>query len=551
MNEVPHLPTDTLPGMLAATAAISILFTLLVAPLLLRWYRRAVLRGMSQPASTGGTPVMQARPEPEAPTTPLAFRNLDRAAFGAGALPGPTAWRVAARYTAAVLVFSLIMAAAWTWDALRVPGSQGNPYAAWIMYFVVLAWPAALVINLVAATDRPTALGVVGVYFAVWLLVCAGFLARQRDSSAWQLIQLWLLSNALPTLLSWIMLSRRIRAVAPMVLVFALVAVLGAQGLLDLVGASEQAMRTAVQAGGMLGLGGVGAFWATVVLGLLSFGAGGWFALKWVGRRYAAKRYSAEMMTLDAVVLVFAFFYSIGLVFTHRALILVGLLAYGAYRLTATLLLRQLPRVAVPRRLLLLRVFALGTRSERLFEAVRRRWLRGGSVAMIAGPDLVASEIEPHEFLAFLSGKLTRSFVSGPDDPAVRVAAMDRAPDPDARFRVTEFFCRDDTWQPTMARLVAESDAVLMDLRSFGPGRQGCLFELGHLLDAMALDRIVFVIDATTDRVFLEGALTRLWARLAADSPNRHAPGPAVRLLQVSGPAAAESRALVAHLAAA
>jgi hypothetical protein len=206
--------------------------------------------------------------------------------------------------------------------------------------------------------------------------------------------------------------------------------------------------------------------------------------------------------------------------------------------------------VQSPRQLLLLRVFALGARSDRLFEAVRRRWLRGGSVAMIAGPDLVTSEIEPHEFLVFLSRQLTRSFVSGPEDLEARLAAMDRRPDPDGRFRVTEFFCRDDTWQLTMERLVARSDAVLMDLRSFGPGNQGCLYELGRLLDAIELDRVVFVIDATTDRAFLEQALTRLWARLAAGSPNQRAAAPAVRLMRVGAPTAVESRDLVAHLAA-
>jgi hypothetical protein len=177
--------------------------------------------------------------------------------------------------------------------------------------------------------------------------------------------------------------------------------------------------------------------------------------------------------------------------------------------------------------------------------------LRGGSIAMIAGPDLVNSAVEPDEFLGFLSGGLGRRFVSGDADLERRIAAMDRRPDPDGRFRVAEFFCRDDTWQATMQRLVRESDAVLMDLRSFASSNQGCVYELGRLLDTIDLRRVVFVVDRTTDRGFLQRELLRLWSNVAADSPNRSAPAPAVRLFGVSGPTAAETRALVAHLAAA
>jgi hypothetical protein len=131
------------------------------------------------------------------------------------------------------------------------------------------------------------------------------------------------------------------------------------------------------------------------------------------------------------------------------------------------------------------------------------------------------------------------------------VAAIDPLPDPDGRYRVTEFFCHDDTWQATLRRLVAVSDAVLMDLRSFSPSNQGCVYELGRLLDAIDLRRVVFVTDQTTDRPFLEATLKALWSSLAKESPNRSAAEPAARFLEVRGPTAAETQTLVAHFAAA
>jgi hypothetical protein len=101
-----------------------------------------------------------------------------------------------------------------------------------------------------------------------------------------------------------------------------------------------------------------------------------------------------------------------------------------------------------------------------------------------------------------------------------------------------------------MRRLVADSDAVLMDLRTFSASNQGCVYELGRLLDAIELDRVVFVTDKSTDRSFLEATLQQQWSSLAAESPNRSAAEPAARFFEVHGPAAAEMRALVGHLVA-
>ena len=160
---------------------------------------------------------------------------------------------------------------------------------------------------------------------------------------------------------------------------------------------------------------------------------------------------------------------------------------------------------------------------------------------MIAGPDLVTSAVQPHEFLDFLSGKLGRAFVTSEPDLTRRVAKADREPDPDGRFRVAEFLCRADTWQPTMRRLVSGSDAVLMDLRSFQPSNRGCVFEIGCLLATIPLARCTFVIDRTSDRAFLESTLDQIWQRLPAESPNGSAADPTARVV---GPLITTARAV-------
>ena len=80
-------------------------------------------------------------------------------------------------------------------------------------------------------------------------------------------------------------------------------------------------------------------------------------------------------------------------------------------------------------RLLLLRVFALGRRSESLYDSLGKSWRAVGSMQLIAGPDLATSTIEPHEFLDFVSGRLDRRFIDTGGSLDLRIDQMDLAPD--------------------------------------------------------------------------------------------------------------------------
>ena len=58
-------------------------------------------------------------------------------------------------------------------------------------------------------------------------------------------------------------------------------------------------------------------------------------------------------------------------------------------------------------------------------------------------------------------------FIESEADLSQRMDQRDLHPDPDGRYRINEFFCRQDTWQMTMRRLAASSSVTAMDLRSF------------------------------------------------------------------------------------
>ena len=115
--------------------------------------------------------------------------------------------------------------------------------------------------------------------------------------------------------------------------------------------------------------------------------------------------------------------------------------------------------------LLLLRVFALGHRSEVLFDSVTRCWRHLGHVRLIAGTDLALSTIAPHQFLAFVSGTLEHLFISSESAIENAVAGLDNRRDYDGRFRINDLFCYSDTWQLMVQSLIRTTDVVLMDLR--------------------------------------------------------------------------------------
>lgn len=142
--------------------------------------------------------------------------------------------------------------------------------------------------------------------------------------------------------------------------------------------------------------------------------------------------------------LIFVVVQSIDLAFNGAVWMLTGLVAFAGYKLASIFGFRRAvlgERPSASQTLLLLRVFALGRRSEKLFDTLRKHWQYVGSILMIAGPDLVTTTVEPHEFLDFIRGRVGRQFITDAKDVERRISAVDKVPDPDGRYRIAEFFC--------------------------------------------------------------------------------------------------------------
>ena len=85
-----------------------------------------------------------------------------------------------------------------------------------------------------------------------------------------------------------------------------------------------------------------------------------------------------------------------------------------------------------------------------------------------------------------------------------------------------------------LAKMVSENDAVLMDLRGFTSERAGCIFEINELINSVSLDKVVFLVDSTTDEPFLRRIIEQTWNELKSTSPNYQGQSPQLSLFQYS-----------------
>ncbi len=486
-----------------------ILLTVLVAPLILWRYRRAVLAGMMD---RGGT----ALPLP--------------------AIVAPTAARIAA------VAPDASAATALAWEA-RIRRR---------IFFAVLAAlaPPALILAVqqLALGGQPLTPAHVSLLAGVTCSMAVPIFAVLTATPFWRALRLWLvtlialaafgvvLSMAqrpfygkaptldqamnfvyffqlaaytlwLPMLLGLAIGARRVRGVAPLafaaLLVFALAPLFGVRVTQWLSG-----MRWS--AGWVLAGPGLD---AGIIVLALPIGVLAWWRLKALARGYQAKRFSDAQLLAHSWWLIVVVSGAAELVAVYPGnspLLQILAVSTVAYFLFPFLLARSLrwaqagATAPPPRTLLLLRVFGDTARTERLFDRTATRWQRFGPVTMIAAPDVGARMVDPGDVLRFATGDITTGFIKSQAELARQLAAMDVRPDGDGRYRVNEFYCRDDTWQATVVELIARADAVVMDLRGFSAERRGCEFELRELGARIAPERVVLIVDASTDRALLE-----------------------------------------------
>lgn len=485
----------------------TVVLTAMVAFCVLWRYRRNVLAGM-------GRDVGEALALPPAPPTLEVVPQPPRA--------GALGWErgVRRRITLALLASVTPPALILGWFELYAGQLPMTP--AHLLMFACKYWVAAVpmaAVSLALPPRRTLALAATVLLAGALLTTLVSMLQRPfygRLPSVDQLLNVinFLLGAAVelgpPLALIWLTGLRSIRGIAPIAFAGLLVF-----GLAPLAG-SWANTRLAESASGsrlLLGLG----FNASFLLLSLPVAVLAWWRLRRLAGAYAEKRFSDAQLLARSDWLILCAFVALELANTElRQNLSVFVACAGAYTLFRWLSTRLLARSGVdagrppPRTLLLLRVFGFQARTERLFARVGARWRLFGPVTMIAAPDVMAYTIDPGDFMGFVDGRLADSFVTSRTGLNARLAGLDFRPDPDGRYRVSEFCCRNDTWRATVVELMHRADVVLMDLRKLDASRGGCSFELQQLAARLSPERIVLAVDGDTDMAMVRAAMPEL-----------------------------------------
>lgn len=548
--------TDLLPGQLAYVFGVSILDAALLSWLALLWYRRSVRRLMRERGPDAVTP----SPEPRQPAStivrpsshdrlgefPLTEESPESTNVTPAVIPRAVQRRVMVAYAAGAAAYAgVITTLKFTAESAPLPA------VAWLADWWMNTWAivptlVALLVLDRAGIVRLTLRYLVGGAVAISLFTLTGQLLRGTLNSAPLTNVFWAMAGLgwaawLPLALIAVTGWRRVRAVTPLVLaatlLFGFGSILSRELLirvLDVVSLRSFVLNSAALSSPEA---------VQYVLFMLVSLAVGWIAwrlLTGLAHGFADKKFSDVQLVVDcwwAVVAAEVTATSLSITYGFAG-IAGGLAAFLAYRLSVFALLRGVsPADAVPRRLLLLRVFGYQARTESLFDRVAQAWRFHGPVQLIAGVDLAMRTADPGDLLALLNGRLVELYVSTPGEVSIRLARLDLRTDPDGRFRINEVYCYDNTWRPTLEALLDASDTVLMDLRSFSAGNAGCIFELEQLVRRLASHDILFVCDKTTDLPLLRKVLHDAWTTAGEVGRDRVGNGISVVRVERNSPA--------------
>ena len=303
--------TTALTGTLSFVILLAAFLTWPIAIGLLRLYTRAVRRSMR--SSSAHNPLGQS----EGAVQPAAIEaagagearavlydlpaSSTSAADGtllAHLMAGPR--RAALAYALGGVAYGLVMASA----QLYANGIEFLPIRFSFLFWVAV-WPIVLTTGILAASTRTQRLLLVAAYFVVMFVIGAAGKAVSPDLTWGQLLVPWAVSDLPPTLLMLTYLSRRVRAVGPLILIFMGVAVAGSNVVVTIAANDLRYLRAIVDVTQFLGLHVIGTYVAMFVTGFLIFALLGWLVVNRIRRQYQAKHISDESVTMDAIWILF------------------------------------------------------------------------------------------------------------------------------------------------------------------------------------------------------------------------------------------------------
>jgi hypothetical protein len=139
--------------------------------------------------------------------------------------------------------------------------------------------------------------------------------------------------------------------------------------------------------------------------------------------------------------------------------------------------------------------------------------------------------------MAFEFYQVRRGFIQSRKTIRERIDKMEKRPRGlgDGMFMGVATMCHANTWRGTVAEMVSKASIVMMDLRGFKQGKDGCKWELNFLLDNFPVNSLLLLIDEKDDMNFIQNTMQELWQTLRDNKTgNRQMSNPTIRIYRVS-----------------
>lgn len=134
-------------------------------------------------------------------------------------------------------------------------------------------------------------------------------------------------------------------------------------------------------------------------------------------------------------------------------------------------------------------------------------------------------------YLQYWRFKISRSYAKDIEDIRKKLHKTLRRPRKlNLSFKSLPMFCYDNTWKLAVSEFIKHSRVILMDLRGFSDKRKGCEYEIDFLLDTFPINQILFLVDVTNDRSFVQKTILERWEFLREHSPNITLENPSARI---------------------
>ncbi|MGB8984487.1 MAG: hypothetical protein WCC12_21655 [Anaerolineales bacterium] len=205
-----------------------------------------------------------------------------------------------------------------------------------------------------------------------------------------------------------------------------------------------------------------------------------------------------------------------------------SLLAYGVLFAIVAFTLRRRVAANKPLQLLALWVFNSGTNLVSILSGLGLIWRFLGTIQFLRGGEFTV------DMESLVKRGEADQVADSPEKLERELQAFQYFPTWSGTYPTNTLLCNDSVWKPAVHALLRNSDAVAMSLFGFSQSNQGCLYELGLLLDMFPISRVLFLIDDTTDLEFLLATLRQNWDQMAVDSPNHTAIAAPIRIYRLS-----------------